>query len=83
MYTSFEDVAGVVMSLTKLLAVFPARIEVNRLNRKSAIADRQSKIEKSTIGNSANRFAVPLEENDSFFDVRSRNVYENRQNAEK
>ena len=71
------------MSLTKLLAVFPARIEVNRLNRKSAIADRQSKIEKSTIGNSANRFAVPLEENDSLFDVRSRNVYENRQNAEK
>jgi hypothetical protein len=69
MYTSLEDFAGVVMSLCKPLPVFPARIEANRLNRKSAISDRQSKIEyrKSPIGNSAFPVGGSLETKEFFF----------------
>ena len=73
------------MSLCKPLTVSPARIEANRINRKSAVSDRQSKIgyRKSPIGNFAFPFVGRLEEKDFLFDVRSRNVHENKQNAEK
>jgi len=56
---------------------FPAAIEASRRHQIPTNENRQS-----TIGNSADTISG-CPKNNSFFDVRSRNVYENKQNVDK
>jgi hypothetical protein len=77
MYTSYERRAGAVMSFSKPLMEFPAAIEAKLSHRMATNETGQP-----TIGNSARRNSG-CPKNCSFFDVRSRNVYENKQNVDK
>jgi hypothetical protein len=62
------------------LTGFPARIEANRHPRKSTLESRNRKFQNRQIL----RFPLPLlVKNSSLFDVRSWNVYENKQNMHK
>lgn len=77
MYASEEVCAGAAMPFPNHLTGFPSPSEASRRPQKSTLASQSSNFQTRQIS----RFPLPLLGKDnSFFDVRSRNVSENKQN---